>query len=453
MSRPLEICILAAGIGSRMRSNKPKALQILAGKPLLQHLLETVDQLSPSKVHVVVGQGAEQVKSTFVDRPDLFWVHQSEQKGTGHAMQLASLGVDPDSRVLILLGDAPLVQRDTLNSLISTESDLALLTVDTPDPFNYGRIVRQADQIKEIVEELDASEEQKAIKEVNTGVMVCDSKRLMSWLELLTDDNTQKEFLLTDIVRYANEEGSIVKACKTTDLFEVTGVNTFSQLANLEKVLQRKKAQDLMNQGLQLMDPERIDIRGNLKVGKGSCIDINSVFEGEVTIGDNVVIGPNCVISDSNIGSESIIKANSVLENVIVGAHCSVGPFARLRPGTNLDDKVAVGNFVEIKKTKIGKGSKASHLTYLGDSLIGAGVNIGAGTITCNYDGINKFTTEIADGAFIGSNASLVAPVKIGARATIGAGSTITKDVEPDNLALGRGKQKSIPNWEKPDKQ
>ncbi len=436
-----------------MRSNKPKALQILAGKPLLQHLLETVDQLSPSKVHVVVGQGAEQVKSTFVDRPDLFWVHQSEQKGTGHAMQLASLGVDPDSRVLILLGDAPLVQRDTLNSLISTESDLALLTVDTPDPFNYGRIVRQADQIKEIVEELDASEEQKAIKEVNTGVMVCDSKRLMSWLELLTDDNTQKEFLLTDIVRYANEEGSIVKACKTTDLFEVTGVNTFSQLANLEKVLQRKKAQDLMNQGLQLMDPERIDIRGNLKVGKGSCIDINSVFEGEVTIGDNVVIGPNCVISDSNIGSESIIKANSVLENVIVGAHCSVGPFARLRPGTNLDDKVAVGNFVEIKKTKIGKGSKASHLTYLGDSLIGAGVNIGAGTITCNYDGINKFTTEIADGAFIGSNASLVAPVKIGARATIGAGSTITKDVEPDNLALGRGKQKSIPNWEKPDKQ
>jgi bifunctional UDP-N-acetylglucosamine pyrophosphorylase/glucosamine-1-phosphate N-acetyltransferase len=282
--------------------------------------------------------------------------------------------------------------------------------------------------------------------------MVADAAKLVSWLNQLTDDNAQKEFLLTDIVRYANNEGSVVKAYKTDDPVEVTGINTFTQLARLERTLQRLKALELMDQGVQLMDPERIDVRGNLTVGRGVSIDVNSIFEGEITIGDDVVIGPNCVITDSQIGTGSVIKANSVLEQTIVGDHCSVGPFARLRPGSELADQVAVGNFVEIKKSKLGKGSKASHLTYLGDSSIGAGVNIGAGTITCNYDGANKYQTYIGEGAFIGSNSSLVAPLNIGAGATIGAGSTITKDVDPNVLALGRGKQKSIANWQRPTK-
>ena len=452
MSQSLEICILAAGVGSRMRSDKPKVLQTLAGKPLLEHLLETVSSLSPTRIHVVVGQGSEEIKAKFPERADINWVYQAERKGTGHAMQQATTAVDQDSRVLILLGDAPLVKKATLVELTSVDADLTVLTVDMPDPYNYGRILRQDSRVLEIVEEKDASDQQRSIKEINSGVMVADAAKLVSWLNQLTDDNAQKEFLLTDIVRYANNEGSIVKAYKTDDPVEVTGINTFTQLARLERTLQRLKALELMDQGVQLMDPERIDVRGNLTVGRGVSIDVNSIFEGEITIGDDVVIGPNCVITDSKIGTGSVIKANSVLEQTIVGDHCSVGPFARLRPGSELADQVAVGNFVEIKKSKLGKGSKASHLTYLGDSSIGAGVNIGAGTITCNYDGANKYQTNIGEGAFIGSNSSLVAPLNIGAGATIGAGSTITKDVDPNVLALGRGKQKSIANWQRPTK-
>jgi bifunctional UDP-N-acetylglucosamine pyrophosphorylase/glucosamine-1-phosphate N-acetyltransferase len=353
---------------------------------------------------------------------------------------------------LILLGDAPLVKRATLDELTSVDADLTVLTVDMVEPYNYGRILRQDERVMEIIEEKDANKQQRSITEINSGVMVADGKKLVSWLKQLTDDNAQKEFLLTDIVRYANNEGSIVKAYKTDDPVEVTGINTFSQLAGLERALQHKTAQQLMDQGVQLMDPARIDVRGNLVVGRGVSIDVNAIFEGEVTIGDDVAIGPNCVITDSQIGTGSVIKANSVLERAIVGERCSVGPFARLRPGAELEDEVAVGNFVEIKKSKLGKGSKASHLTYLGDSSIGAGANIGAGTITCNYDGVNKYETHIGDGAFIGSNSSLVAPVSIGAGATVGAGSTITKDVEANALALGRGKQKSIANWQRPTK-
>ena len=452
MSQSLEICILAAGVGSRMRSDKPKVLQTLAGKPLLEHLLETVSSLSPTRIHVVVGQGSDEIKAKFSERADINWVYQAERKGTGHAMQQATRVVDKDSRVLILLGDAPLVKKATLVDLTSVDADLTVLTVDMPDPYNYGRILRQDSRVLEIVEEKDASDQQRSIKEINSGVMVADAAKLVSWLNQLTDDNAQKEFLLTDIVRYANNEGSIVKAYKTDDPVEVTGINTFTQLAQLERALQRTKALKLMDQGVQLMDPERFDVRGNLTVGRGVSIDVNSIFEGEITIGDDVVIGPNCVITDSKIGTGSVIKANSVLEQTIVGDHCSVGPFARLRPGSELADQVAVGNFVEIKKSKLGKGSKASHLTYLGDSSIGAGVNIGAGTITCNYDGANKYQTNIGEGAFIGSNSSLVAPLNIGAGATIGAGSTITKDVDANVLALGRGKQKSIANWQRPTK-
>ena len=452
MSKSLEICILAAGVGSRMRSDKPKVLQTLAGKPLLEHLFETVSSFSPTRIHVVVGQGSEEIKAKFSDRTDINWVYQAERKGTGHAMQQAAKGLDLDSRVIILLGDAPLVKKLTLDELTSVDADLTVLTVDMPDPYNYGRILRQDSRVLEIIEEKDANDQQRSIKEINSGVMVADAAKLVSWLNQLTDDNAQKEFLLTDIVRYANNEGSVVKAYKTDDPVEVTGINTFTQLARLERTLQGLKALELMDQGVQLMDPERIDVRGNLTVGRGVSIDVNSIFEGEITIGDDVVIGPNCVITDSQIGTGSVIKANSVLEQTIVGDHCSVGPFARLRPGSELADQVAVGNFVEIKKSKLGKGSKASHLTYLGDSSIGAGVNIGAGTITCNYDGANKYQTYIGEGAFIGSNSSLVAPLNIGAGATIGAGSTITKDVDPNVLALGRGKQKSIANWQRPTK-
>jgi bifunctional UDP-N-acetylglucosamine pyrophosphorylase / glucosamine-1-phosphate N-acetyltransferase len=439
MTQSLEVCILAAGVGSRMCSDKPKVLQTLAGKPLLEHLLETVSSFSPASVHVVVGQGSEEVKAKFADRTDIKWVYQAERKGTGHAMQQAAPDIDPESRVLILLGDAPLVKRTTLDELTSVDADLTVLTVDMEEPYNYGRILRE-------------DERQRSIREINSGVMVADGRKLVSWLKQLTDDNAQKEFLLTDIVRYANSEGSIVKAYKTDDPFEVTGINTFSQLAGLERALQHKTAQQLMGRGVQLMDPARIDVRGNLVVGRGVSIDINAIFEGEVTIGDDVTIGPNCVIKDSQVGTGSVIKANSMLEQALVGERCSVGPFARLRPGAELEDEVAVGNFVEIKKSKLGKGSKASHLTYLGDSSIGADVNIGAGTITCNYDGVNKYQTCIGDGAFIGSNSSLVAPVSIGAGATVGAGSTITKDVEANELALGRGKQKSIANWRRPEK-
>ena len=450
MTQSLEVCILAAGLGSRMCSDKPKVLQTLAGKTLLEHLLQTVSSFSPTRVHVVVGQGAEEVKAAFAEQTNIEWVYQAEQKGTGHAMQQAATGIDPDALVLILLGDAPLVKRETLDELTSVDADLTVLTVDRAEPYNYGRIIRQDDQVIEIIEEQDANEQQRLIKEINSGVMVADGRKLVSWLGQLTDDNAQQEFLLTDIVRFANHEGSIVKAYKTDDAVEVAGINTFSQLAELERALQIKTAQQLMDQGVQLMDPARIDVRGILVAGRGVSIDVNTIFEGEVTLGDDVIIGPNCVITDSQIGAGSVIKANSVLEQAIVGERCSIGPFARLRPGTELNDEVAVGNFVEIKKSKLGKGSKASHLTYLGDSSIGEGVNIGAGTITCNYDGVNKFETHIGDGAFIGSNSALVAPVTIGARSTIGAGSTITKDVDADVLALGRGKQKTIANWQRP---
>ena len=453
MTQSLEVCILAAGVGSRMCSDKPKVLQTLAGKPLLEHLLETVSALSPTRVHVVVGQGAEEVKTRFADRTDIEWVYQAERKGTGHAMQQAVPGIDPDSRVLILLGDAPLVKKSTLEALLLVDADLTVLSVDMDAPFNYGRILREHERVTDIIEERDATPLQRSIKEINSGVMVADASKLLSWLKLLNDDNAQNEFLLTDIVRHANHEASSVKAYKTDDPVEVTGINTFTQLAGLERALQLNTAHQLMDQGVQLMDPARLDVRGNLAVGRGVSIDVNVIFEGEVILGEDVTIGANCLITDSVVGAGSVIKANSVLEQVIVGARCTVGPFARLRPGAELGDEAAVGNFVEIKKTKLGKGSKASHLTYLGDSSIGAGVNIGAGTITCNYDGVNKYQTHIGNGAFIGSNSSLVAPVSIGAGATIGAGSTITKDVEENVLALGRGKQKSIANWLRPAKQ
>lgn len=451
MTTSIDVCILAAGVGSRMRSSKPKVLQTLAGRPLLAHLLDTVSALNPGIVHVVIGQGADEVKAAFSDRADINWVFQAERMGTGHAMQQVAPHLQSE-KTLILVGDVPLIQPETLVALSEDPADLTVLTVDMPNPFNYGRIVREGEQVVRIVEEKDANESEKKIKEINSGVMSANTEKLCRWLERLDNNNAQQEYLLTDIVEHGNTDNAMVTAVKVSDPLEVTGINTFSQLAALERALQMKNAEALMADGVQLMDPARIDVRGELKTGRGVKIDVNVIFEGNVILGDNVQIGPNCVITDSTIGAETVIKANSILEQAIVGDHCSVGPFARLRPGANLTGDVAIGNFVEVKKTTLGKGSKASHLTYLGDTTVGADVNIGAGTITCNYDGVNKFETHIGDGAFIGSNSSLVAPVSIGAGSTVGAGSTITKDVDPQVLAVGRGKQISLSNWQRPEK-
>jgi bifunctional UDP-N-acetylglucosamine pyrophosphorylase/glucosamine-1-phosphate N-acetyltransferase len=355
-----------------------------------------------------------------------------------------------DARILILLGDAPLIDVETIMTLVSADCDLGILTVNLENPFNYGRIVRgDGEQVRAIVEEKDATEAQKEISEINSGVMVTTGKLLTDWLARIDTNNVQQEYLLTDIVGLANDDGCTVRAIVTNDPLEATGVNNFAQLAALERVYQMRQAEKLMDAGVHILDPARIDIRGNLNVGKNVRIDVNCIFEGEVTLGDNVTISSNCVIKDSTIAGGSVIKPNSMLEEATIGEDCSVGPFARLRPGTHLVNTVSVGNFVEVKKTTMGHGSKASHLTYLGDAEIGAGVNIGAGTITCNYDGVNKHLTEIGDNVFVGSNSSLVAPVKIGEGATIGAGSTITHEVK-GGLAIGRGRQKTFENWKGP---
>ncbi len=445
----IEICILAAGMGSRMKSDKPKVLHTLAGRPLLQHLVDTVQGISPEQVHVVIGNGADQVKQAFT-RTKLNWVHQEDQRGTGHAVMQALPDIAEDARILILLGDAPLIDVNTIRTLVSADCDLGILTVVLENPFNYGRIVRGDDeQVRAIVEEKDATAKQKEIREINSGVMVTTGKLLTDWLARIDTNNVQQEYLLTDIVGLANDDGCTVRAIMTDDPLEATGVNNFAQLAALERVYQMREAEKLMNAGVHILDPARIDIRGNLSVGKNVRIDVNCIFEGEVTLGDNVIISSNCIIKDSTIADGSVIKPNSMLEEATIGEHCSVGPFARLRPGAHLVNTVSVGNFVEVKKTKMGQGAKASHLSYLGDAEIGAGVNIGAGTITCNYDGVNKHVTEIEDNVFVGSNSSLVAPVKIGEGATIGAGSTITHDVK-GGLAIGRGRQKIFENWKGP---
>lgn len=448
----LEICILAAGMGSRMKSDVPKVLQTLAGKPMLAHLLDTVATLAPSRIHVVIGKGADQVKSAFADR-DINWVLQAEQQGTGHAVMQALPFVADDARLLILLGDAPLVSATTMMAMINEPADLAVLTVDQPDPTNYGRILRsESGTITRIVEERDASIDERAICEINTGVMAADANLLSRWTLQLNTDNDQSEYLLTDIVAIAGAEQKQVLPVKTMDAGEVQGINTFSQLAVAERYHQRKQAETLMQAGVHLMDPARIDIRGTLTAGRNVQIDIGCIFEGKVSLGDNVRIGPFCVIRNSHVGDGAEIKAHTMLDDASVGDHAAAGPYARLRPGATLLEGAAVGNFVEIKKATLGKGSKASHLTYLGDATIGDGVNIGAGTITCNYDGVNKHQTVIEDGVFVGSNSSLVAPVTLGKNATIGAGSTITKPVKADQLAIARGRQAGIDNWPRPTK-
>ena len=452
MSDHLEIAILAAGIGSRMRSNKAKVLQTLAAKPLLGYLLDAVEQLNPAAIHVVIGQDADNVEAAFSDLKNINWVHQAERLGTGHAMQQVYPHLQGKGRVLVLLGDCPLIQSETIRRLVGQEADLSILTVDMDDPFNYGRIIRDGAQILQIVEEKDANDVQKRIKEINTGVMAADVSDLGIWLSQLTNDNAQAEYLLTDIVEHANADGKKVSGWKVEDPFEVTGINTFVQLAGLERALQSKQTEELMLLGVQVMDPSRLDIRGAVTAGQGVRLDVNVILEGEVTLGDNVDIGPNCLIKDSTIESGVQIRANSVIEEATVGPGAIIGPFARLRPGAELAAEVHIGNFVEVKKSYIGRGSKANHLAYIGDATIGEGVNYGAGAITCNYDGANKHQTVIEDDAFIGTNVSLVAPVTVGTGATVGAGSAVSKDVGANELAVARGKQVTIKNWNRPVK-
>ncbi|MRI31410.1 UDP-N-acetylglucosamine diphosphorylase/glucosamine-1-phosphate N-acetyltransferase [Endozoicomonas sp. OPT23] len=453
-----DIVILAAGQGSRMKSSLPKVLHAVAGKPMLEHVINTAQKaqqaLGEGKIHVVIGHGADQVKAK-LGHYDLNWVEQTEQLGTGHAVQQTVPGCAGADVVLVLYGDVPLIQTSTLKALLSEtkEDQLGLLTINLPNPMGYGRIVRDGQgSVKAIVEQKDASEEQLLIDEVNTGIMAIPGSKLQNWVMGLGNNNAQQEYYLTDVVEKAVSEGCTVTHVQPEKSTEVEGVNSRIQLAELERAHQKELATELMISGVTLIDPARLDIRGDVKVGRDVLIDINVVLEGNVEIGDNVTIEPGCIIRNSTIAAGSIIKANSLLEEAEVSAACEIGPYARLRPGAKLEEKARVGNFVEIKKSIIGVGSKVNHLTYIGDAEVGEGVNIGAGTVTCNYDGVNKHKTTIGDGAFIGTNSSLVAPVNIGAGATTGAGSTIAKDLEDNQLGVARARQRNIDGWQRPVK-
>ncbi len=449
----ISVVILAAGKGTRMRSELPKVLQPLAGRPLLEHVIGTAEALQSRSICVVYGHGGEAVQTHFAGR-DVAWALQAPQLGTGHAVQQAMPRLQGDEIAVVLYGDVPLVKAATVEKLAAAAKDgPAILTVIEADPSGYGRILRNpAGAVVAIVEEKDATDEQRNIKEVNTGLLACPVRLLRPWLDALKADNAQGEYYLTDIVASAVADGIKVAAVTAASATEVMGINDKAQLAVAERAYQRRQADALLTAGVTLADPARIDVRGTLKTGTDVFIDVNAVFSGHVEIGNNVHIGPNCVIADTKIGDGCTINANCVFEDAIVGRNCDVGPFARLRPQAEMKEGARVGNFVEMKKTVLGVGSKANHLTYLGDALIGDNVNVGCGTITCNYDGANKHQTIIGDNAFIGSGVELVAPVEIGAGATIGAGSTIGKDAPPGELTLERARQKTVSGWQRPVK-
>ena len=444
--------ILAAGKGTRMNSSKPKVLQTLSDTTLLGHVLKQAKLIS-QQVHVVYGFGGDQVKQAIND-DTINWVEQTEQLGTGHAVQQATPHIEDDSISLILYGDVPLIQRATLDQLVNASkvSGIALLSVVLKDPMGYGRIIRNNNAVQAIVEQKDASDEQLKICEVNTGIMAVQTKLLKKYLAGLNTNNAQGELYLTDIIESATSDQKTVASVITADEFEVAGVNDKAQLAQLERIFQHRKAVQYMQLGLSLKDPSRFDCRGDLSFGQDCEIDFNTLIEGVVTLGDNTTIAPNCCIKNSKIGDNVSILANSVIEDAVIGNGALIGPFARVRPQTNIGENAKIGNFVEVKKSTVGKGSKISHLSYVGDATIGADVNIGAGVITCNYDGVNKHQTIIHDGAFIGSDSQLVAPVTIGKNATIGAGSTITKASPEDQLTLSRSKQITMKSWQKPSK-
>lgn len=437
-----------------MKSSLPKVLHRIGGKTMLQHVIDNAISLENARIHIVIGHGADAVKTALSGQPVQFAL-QAEQLGTGHAVAQAMPNISDNGVVLVLYGDVPLTRPDTMAELvkIAERGQFGLLTVSLADPTGYGRIVRSdAGDVVAIIEHKDASEVQRAITEVNTGILALPTALLREWIPQLSSNNVQGEYYLTDIIAMAAEQGVRIQAIQPATEQEVQGVNNRMQQAELERWYQRRQAEALMLEGVSLADPTRIDVRGVVSVGHDVAIDINVILEGRVEIGDNVTIEANCIIKDSVIGSGTHIKANSMLDQAVVADHCDIGPFARLRPGTHLANNAKIGNFVETKKANIGAGSKVNHLSYIGDAEVGAGVNIGAGTITCNYDGVNKSSTEIGDGAFIGSNSALVAPLKIGAGATVGAGSTITKEIKADQLAITRAKQTNLNNWQRPVK-
>src|SRR2546425_1324735 len=450
---PLDVIVLAAGQGKRMRSDLPKVLHPIAGRPLLAYVLDTARALKPRRTVVVHGHGAEKVRAAFAQAP-VEWVLQAEQLGTGHAVQQAMSQLGRDGDILILYGDVPLVRRESLQRLIEAAREgVAVMTTEVDQPKGYGRIVRNSSgSVERIAEEKDATSAERAIREINAGFMALNAKRLDGWLGKIGNRNAQKEYYLTDIVTLAVKEGVRVAAVKVDDPMEVAGVNSKAELAALERAFQAQQAQRLMDAGVSLADPARIDVRGELDCERDVAIDVNCIFEGRVRLGAAVRIGPNCVLRNVSVGAGSEVLAFSHLEESEVGERCRVGPYARLRPGTSLAEDVHVGNFVEVKASRLAAQSKANHLSYIGDSEIGAKVNIGAGTITCNYDGVSKNRTVIENDCFIGSDTTLVAPVRIARGSYIGAGSTITKDTPAGQLTLARGRQVSVPSWKPPKK-
>ena len=450
---PLDVIVLAAGLGKRMRSALPKVLHPLGGRPLLAYVLDTARELGARKTIVVHGHGAEAVRSAFANT-DVQWVLQAEQLGTGHAVQQALPHVGKDAQVLILYGDVPLVRLATLKRLLEAAGDaLAISTAELVDPRGYGRIVRdRAERVERIVEEKDASAAERAIREINAGLMALPGRRLGGWLSAIGNRNAQKEYYLTDVVSLALRDGVAVSAVKVDDAMEVAGVNSKRELALLERELQRRHAERLLEEGVSLADPARLDVRGTLACGADVAIDVNCVFEGRVSLGDRVRIAANCVLRNVTIGADTEVFPFSHLEDSEIGARCRLGPYARLRPGARLADEVHIGNFVEVKASRLGRASKANHLSYIGDAEIGARVNVGAGTITCNYDGAAKHRTVIEDDCFIGSDTTLVAPVRVAKGSYIGAGSTINKDTPAGQLTVARARQVSIPGWKPPKK-
>lgn len=453
-----DVVVLAAGKGTRMYSDLPKVLHALAGKPMLTHVLDTVSALEPHNIHLVTGFQSELIKQHYAKTNyarRVNWVEQTEQLGTGHAVMQAAPSIHDDAMVLVLYGDVPLIKVENLQKLINiaSHSGIAVLTLDTPTPGGLGRIIRNnSQQIVAIVEEKDANDEQRKIREINSGIMAFKANMLKQWLQKLNTNNAQGEYYLTDVVAFAHAEGMIIGNVQTTDCDEVQGINDRLQLTELERSYQLRRARALAKSGVTIADTARLDIRGELHIGRDTSLDVNVIFEGTNRLGNRVRIGPNVVLINCDIGDNCHILANSHLENVVIEENCSVGPFARLRPGTALKKGAKIGNFVETKKATIGAGSKVSHLSYVGDAELGADVNVGAGTITCNYDGVNKFKTILKDGVFVGSNTALVAPVTVGTNATIGAGSVITSDVPDQDLAVARGKQKNISGWKRPVK-
>ena len=453
MADPLHVIVLAAGEGKRMKSMLPKVLMPLAGEPLLAHVLDTARALRPEGLHVVYGHRGEQVRTAFARDTNIHWVHQSEQRGTGHAVRLALHDIPDPARILVLYGDVPLLRAETLVELVRTHAELAVLAAELDNPTGYGRVLRDGlGRVREIVEDRDLDASQRGARIVNTGVVFAESKSLRGWVERISPDNRQGELYLTDVFALAAEDGTPADVVMTADAIEAFAANDPAQLAGLAAYLRLRDATRLMLAGVRIADPARFDLRGHFSHGRDVEIDVDVILEAGVTFGDGVKIGPFCRLRNVNLAAGTEVLAHCDLEGVTTYGACKIGPFARLRPGTELAAGAHVGNFVETKKAKLGEGSKANHLTYLGDARVGAGVNIGAGTITCNYDGVNKHVTEIGDGAFIGSNTSLVAPVQVGERATIGAGSTITSNAPADELTVARGKQRTIKGWRRPRK-